>query len=107
ILNDSLFSEAWVESRARSKSIGRRRLETELRVRGVDKTAIDAALDTLNPESEIENALRLAEKRARSEDLRDSAARRRVTGYLQRRGYSWEIIEQVFARLGTNSDDSP
>lgn len=106
LLNDSEFSESWVESRARSKGMGRRRLESELLRRGVAKSTIDAALETLPAESELQNAFQLAEKKARSEDLSEPASRRRLSAYLQRRGYSWQIIEQVFEKLGSNSEGS-
>lgn len=107
LLNDSEFSEAWVESRARSKGIGRRRLASELIKRGVDKSAIQSALETLPEEAEIQNAMQLAEKKAKSDDLTDPAARRRLAGFLQRRGYNWGIIEQVFEKMGANSEGSP
>jgi regulatory protein len=104
LLDDEEFSRQWVESRARSKKLGRARLASELRMKGVEKETVEEALTELDPEQELAAALALTEKRIGSDSIADPAVRRRLAGYLQRRGYKWETVEQVFARLGANKD---
>lgn len=109
LLDDTKFSADWVESRSRSKRLGRTRLAAELRQKGVARDEVAQALADLDPASELAAALELARKRI-PESERDelntpaerAGAQRRLAGYLQRRGYKWEIIEQVFARIFAN-----
>jgi regulatory protein len=104
LLNDEEFSALWVESRSRSKRLGRMRLSAELRQKGVSKDVVDEAVGEISEESEVASATELAQKRLKPEEYEDLSARRRVAAYLRRRGYNWEIIEQVFQKLFTNSD---
>jgi regulatory protein len=108
VVNDAQFSQDWVESRSGRKKIGRVRLAAELRQKGVDKEAVAEAIADVEPETEVEAAVELAGKRLREADFIDpgarQAAKRRLSGYLQRRGYNWEIIEQVFVRLFANEE---
>jgi regulatory protein len=106
LLNDEEFSRQWVESRARSKKIGRARLASELRLKGVSKEAVDDALGELDPERELDTATELARKRLGGDDPADPAVRRRLAGFLQRRGYKWETVEQVFTRIAANRDET-
>jgi regulatory protein len=111
LLDDSKFSTDWVESRTRSKKIGRIRLAAELRPKGVDSEQADQALESLDTESQVAAALHLARKKV-PENVAASwtgpaeraAGKRRLAGYLQRRGYNWEIIEQVFSRIFAKDD---
>jgi regulatory protein len=67
----------------------------ELRQRGLDTETIDDALDESDA-SEFDTALELANKRARSlQDLEPEVARRRLYGYLGRRGFSGAVVSQV------------
>ncbi len=104
LINDTEFSALWVESRARSKKLGRARLSNELRLKGVDKEIVESAVDVLSDEDQLEAALVLAQKKWKEGDERDPAAKRRLAGFLQRRGYNWSIIEQVFRRLSSNME---
>src|SRR5690242_13365697 len=96
LLDDSRFSADWVESRSRRKGLGKMRLAAELRQKGVDKAQVDEAVAEIDPEAELKAAISLARKRVSSGELRDPAAKRKLAAYLQRRGYNWEIIQQVF-----------
>jgi regulatory protein len=137
LLDDAQFSAAWVESRARSKKIGPSRLAAELRQRGISKEDTESALEQLDPDSALQNALALARKKLGVEEIggRGEAAsperptalpaerpvssdrsdsprtihpspeeKRRLAAFLQRRGYNWDIIQQVFAELFQNTD---
>lgn len=111
LLDDSKFSADWVESRVRSKKIGRTRLAAELRQKGITREEADVALQQLDAVSELNAAIDLARKRVSTEEIETwataagrAAGKRRLAGYLQRRGYNWEIIEQVFARIAANDE---
>ena len=85
---------------------GRRRLKDELRQKGVDREVVEQALE----EAELDEypaALELARKRLPS--LRGDeplAQRRRLAGFLQRRGYGWDVVGRVLdAALGEPDDN--
>jgi len=111
LLDDAKFSADWVESRARSKKIGKVRLAAELRRKGIGGEEAEQALGALDSDSQVRAALELAQKRAPAGVVKEwtspaekAAGKRRLAGYLQRRGYNWEIIEQVFAVIFANDD---
>lgn len=102
LLDDSRFSAEWVESRSRRKGLGKVRLAAELRQKGVEKAMVDEAVAEIDPESELRIAISLARKRVSPGDSSDPAVKRKLAAYLQRRGYNWEIIQQVFGELFAN-----
>ena len=127
LLDDSQFSADWVESRARSKKIGPSRLAAELRRKGISREDADSALEQLDSDSALQNALSLARKRLGVEEQGSGGEgetggrgdaetperpvshpspeeKRRLAAFLQRRGYNWDIIQQVFAELFQNTD---
>lgn len=94
-LNDESFAEFWVENRLRHRPRGARMLSQELRQKGVDRNVIDAVIE----ESDIDEhgaALELARKRApRLANLEPDVQKRRLSQYLARRGYGWDVIRPV------------
>lgn len=103
LIDDRAFARAWVESRSRSKGYGHVRLETELRRKGVDSDIIGEALELVEPEREQATARAVAIRLLGGADIADYGVRRRLAGFLHRRGYSWETIEQVMADIASNS----
>lgn len=100
-LDDEEFARRWVANRAEHRPRGRRLLEQELRAKGVDRETIASTLDEAGLD-ETAAAIALAEKSAeRLRALDPVVARRRLTGQLARRGFSFEAIAAaVKAALG-------
>jgi regulatory protein len=98
MIDDAAFAGTVVRDRVRLRPSGARRLASELRAKGVDEeVARDAIRDTFEGEGtdERELALRAAEKwRTRPGEERDRA-RRRLQGFLARRGFGGETIREV------------
>jgi regulatory protein len=92
-VDDSAFSLAWIRERL-ARSIGPRRLERELKIKGIPEGLIEANLRQARESySEEETARELAAsrfKRLRDLDLR--TAKRRVYAYLLRRGFSPDVV---------------
>jgi regulatory protein len=103
-LDDERFARDWTESRGERRGIGPVRLEAELRRKGVSRETAREALAPLDEEAQVAAALALAKRWLARSAERDLSARRRLAGYLQRRGYNWPLIEQVFARVFANSE---
>jgi regulatory protein len=100
LLDDSAFAESWVRNRQQFKPRGKSLLKHELRRKGVSRETTEAALEALRPEDEVAGARQLAHKYLERDTNTDPRLRqRRVTGQLQRRGYSWETIREALEPL--------
>lgn len=98
-VNDEDFASFWVENRQQHRPRGRRALKDELRERGVPPEIIDRAIDEADID-EFGAALELARQRSeRLQGLEHQVWRRRLAGFLQRRGYGWDIVRQVLQEL--------
>ncbi len=100
-LDDSQFARSWVESRLLNRPRGQRLLEQELRQKGIDKEIIEEIIqDTFDKYNEEELALASAKKRLKSYSRLDKlTGKRRLYGYLGRRGFSPDTISQVLKKL--------
>jgi regulatory protein len=101
-LDDAALAESVVRAETERKGRGRSAVVAELRRRRVDATAVEEALASLDDEGERERAVAVAEHRARQLTGYDTeTARRRLYGFLQRRGFSGSVLQQaVDAALG-------
>ncbi|HKG24646.1 MAG TPA: RecX family transcriptional regulator [Thermomicrobiales bacterium] len=105
-LDDEAFARYWVENREANKPRGRRLLEQELRLKGVDRETIRQTID----ETELDEssaALSLARTKLRTYGKLDPAvARRRLGAFLVRRGYGYDVVKPVLDQLfGEHQDD--
>jgi regulatory protein len=106
-IDDAELARRWVADRADRKQFGRGRLASELRRKGVDKEAVDEALSATGEEEELARARVAARTHRRPETLSGldaatlQAERRKLAGFLQRRGFAWPIITQVLAEWKT------
>jgi regulatory protein len=96
-VNDRQFAEQWATSRVRLQGFGRRRIEQELRNKGVGRdTMAEALAGVFGPETDLETARGAAEKKLNTMNSLDrEARRRRLSGFLERKGFSFEIIWKV------------
>lgn len=96
-LNDLQFAAQWSASRVRLSGHGRRRIERELRGKGVDGDVIREALaGVFLATTEMETAQQTAEKKLNTMKLVDrETRRRRLAGFLERKGFSYDVIRSV------------
>jgi len=100
-LNDKTYAEEWIQSRMRSKPKGKVALRQELARRGIEKSIIENALDeAFNESREADMALDLARRKVRSyRDADPAASKRKLQGFLLRRGFSFEIVRDVVEKV--------
>jgi regulatory protein len=93
-LDDAEFARTWVTARAHRVAVGPARLARELRAKGIPEGQIAAALSALAEEWTASEAADEAVRRKLKAlaGLPPAVARRRLAGYLERRGFSPEII---------------
>ena len=96
-VDDRKFACQWAASRARLRGYGRKRIEQELRQKGVGQETIREALGEAIPlEDEQETARKVAEKKLRTmKNLEPEARKRRLAGFLERKGFPHEIIWDI------------
>lgn len=94
LLDDVRLAADLVDRLHDRKALGRQGVVAELRRRGIDQTAIDAALAEHDDDgAESARATELARKRAgQLRGLDHETAERRLTGFLMRKGYSGSVV---------------
>ena len=100
-LNDEKFADQWVQSRVRLRGLGRRRIQQELRDKGVDREIVRRTLaDVLTADLEVETARKAAEGKLRTMKSVDrETRRRRLAGFLERKGFSYDVIHDVLRNI--------
>jgi regulatory protein len=111
LLDDERFAAAWVAGRQRTAPRGRRMLRYELLGRGIAPDAVEKATASID---DLDVALAAARSRVRKAPAGDyNEFATRVGGYLQRRGFSYEVVmaatRSVWAemRSGAERDEEP
>lgn len=104
-LNDEAFARRWVENRAEHRPRGSRLLAQELRHKGIDTDVIGEAIDEVGID-EYQAALAAGERRAQSyAQLDPPVARRRLSGFLARRGFTGETVRRATETLLNRDPD--
>lgn len=89
--SDENFAESFVRGHP---NWGRRRLEIELKRRGIEEELIETFLPT--DISEIENARETLAKKLRGEKVpNEYSAKQKLAAFLARRGFSLDVIREV------------
>jgi len=104
--DDGRFATQFTES-AHAKGMAGRRIQAELRARGVGKE-VAAAAAVEDPETELRRARDLASRRvARMADLPIEARTRRIVGLLARRGFDPDTCFRVASELARSPSLDP
>lgn len=93
LLDDEAFARYWIDQRARFKPRGKPLLRQELRQKGVDSQIINDLLEDTDDSAAVRQA---AEKKARTlMRYPEDQFKKKLTGFLQRRGFSYGDIRDV------------
>ncbi len=101
-LNDGEYAEAYVESVAKRK--GGRLIRMELRGKGIAEDEIDAALDTLDGETELAAATAILQKYMRGK-VCDQVTLQKAYRHLMGKGFDYETAKAALATLGELDED--
>jgi regulatory protein len=96
LIDDAAFAMDWVTSRQRRRHLSRRALSRELEAKGIERSDIARALDSVDPGAELTSARDVVERKrmAMSGFARD-VQYRRLAGVLSRRGFDAAVIARV------------
>ena len=99
LLNDQRFASLWLENRQSFNPRSSRLVALELRRKGLERGAIDDALQDAAIDDNVE-ALAAGRKRLHAfSTLDEQAFRRRLGGFLSRRGFGFEATERALNAL--------
>lgn len=96
-VDDAQFARTWVENRVTFRPRSRRALAVELRQKGVTDEAIACALEGLDESELAYSAARAKARKIPAEDWQDF--RKKIAGFLARRGFSYAVIDPTLSRL--------
>lgn len=94
-IDDMKFASFWVENRNVRKGSSMRKLQMELRGKGVDTTIIEQVLDSTERADSDELQKIIAKKASRYDDVQ------KLTAYLVRQGFRYDDVKEALSR----SDD--
>ena len=103
LLDDRRYAARLARSLSEAKHYPRRRIEQELRRRGIAHGLIQEVVSELEGE-DYEQALALLERKYYNK-LKDSDSRRRVIAALARRGFSYGAIRRAMDEMGVPDDE--
>lgn len=99
-IRDRLYAEKWIQRRQKSNPRGRTVLIQELIDKGVDRETAERVVAEVKAEEEAMLALQIAQKQAKHyKRLPIHVAKRRLHGFLARRGFESETILQVIEQV--------
>ena len=91
-VNDKSFARWWIENRNLRKGTSLRKLEAELRAKGVDRAIIDSELSQSSRSEADELEKVIAKRRSRYDDLQ------KFKQYLLRQGFSYDAITKALEK---------
>jgi regulatory protein len=97
LVDDEQFARDWAENRSAFRPRSRRALAIEMRQHGLDQEAIDQAVAELDDDL---LAYQAAQKHSRKlNGLEWQDFRQKMTGFLARRGFRYDVIAPVVKRI--------
>lgn len=105
LIDDVQYAHTLVRTRFAERGLSRRALAAELRNKGIAEAVARDALDQVDDDAELMAARRLAASRAaRMTSLPPDVRRRRLAGFLGRKGYSASVSMQVIREVVDGAD---
>jgi regulatory protein len=105
LLDDTAFAEYWKENRASFRPRSQRMVSLELRRKGIESEVVKAAVSGID---ETANAYQAAITKARSIPVADyQIFRKRLSGFLQRRGFGYGVIKTTVKQVWQEKTGDP
>jgi SOS response regulatory protein OraA/RecX len=96
VIDDASLAVSLAFTQHSRKGLGRTAIEQELKRRHIDPELIEIALADIGDDDELERATELAVKRiGQLSSYDDETVRRRLHGFLARKGYASDIVRQA------------
>lgn len=101
-LDDERFAQSYAQTQMITRPVGEYFLKRELKQKGVAEELIEQTIEkTYQEKDQFSVALELAQQRKkRYKDVDEIKAKKRVSDFLLRRGFSWDVVAEVMERWG-------
>jgi regulatory protein len=96
LVDDAAFAQAWIENRMEFRPRGTWALRSELSSKGVARETIEITLENFDEEQAAQRAA--IEGARRYKHLSPKLFRRRLSAYLSRRGFSYQLVAPLVAQ---------
>lgn len=97
LTNDEMYVKNYINDKIKFQRYSKRKIFYNLSVKGLDKKLISRFLDDVPYSIEYENAMYLAEKKAKNDYSYEN--KKKVYNYLSYRGFSYDIINECLDEL--------
>lgn len=98
-LDDRAFAESFIKDKINLNKYGPERIRYELILKGISKDIINELL-VIDYDEQYEIAMKIAEKKLKSYEKDDrNSIYRKLSGFLQRKGYPYDIISKVIKEI--------
>lgn len=94
-VNDELYAERFIKQRIDFNPKGKKLLKFELQQKGVSEAIINQSLENIDFELEYSLACNLLEKKQLLTKGNDKDKQRRIANFLERRGFSYDVIIRI------------
>lgn len=94
LLDDKEFAEWWTEQRQTFRGKSKYVIKRELSDKGIERETADKAVSKAQDDYETAKAF-LERKRRTFERYSGEEYKKKVIGFLQRKGYTWEVIGKI------------
>lgn len=105
LIDDADYAKAFASQRANSHAKGRMLIRQELMQRGIGKSEAAEAIESLDPQAELETAVAAAAKRWRSLKGELHERRYKLAQFLTRRGYPSGVVREALKTVAVERED--
>ncbi|QIX61998.1 RecX family transcriptional regulator [Hymenobacter lutimineralis] len=107
LLDEERYAKSFVRGKYRQKKWGRRRIQQELKQKGLSDYCIKAGMKEIDGDEYYQNLTTLLEKKDAQEKERHPAKRRqKLTQFLTLKGYEQDLIRMALEDLGKAPEDA-
>ncbi|MFV0504415.1 MAG: regulatory protein RecX [Lachnospirales bacterium] len=96
-IDDRKYAEDFTKEKIKLNKYGSYRIKHMLYEKGVPRDIIDEI--EFEEDSQLETAMSLLEKKYRNSENPDYKEKQKICGFLQRKGYSYDIINKAYNRV--------
>lgn len=101
LINDQEFANWWAEQRQEFRGKSKYIIKRELAEKGIDKDIVDTIVT--NAKGDYETAKAFLERKNRTfARYTGEEYTKKITGFLQRKGFSWEVINKILKEKDIN-----
>ena len=99
-INEEDMAEKLVSGVYKHKKYSKKKIQNELRQKGIDYEVINELVSDIDDEEEYENAMHFAQKKYKSISAKDNETiKKRLISALSYRGFNYDIIRKVIDKI--------